>query len=1172
MAPISETKEDHSDDLDRIDAIWATFRLPVPIATEDKYDANHDGGDASSARHDDWLLEALDLLRLLRTMNQQYANPKAHAPRTTSRERRMGCQIALARSALARAERTLPAHDVDDDSNQVFYRNCHSLLRNLRNETEETCTKFQRWLDRRAAQQQHIPKERDLIYDIFLAPAPTTDEGDGSEPQLDDFSEDDEGDVYEGENAAPTPVQRQQPSRPTRQPQEDVDPVEFQRQQQELLEEELASMASRLKSSTLAMNKTLKTQTEELDEMEELAQTNLDQVADTTKKVEDRLAKKKGWKKRLATWSLIGTVVGTWVLCFMIMRTVPKRRIGETPNLFGRGGLFDRGVREGSRVWTKWQSYLLGEQVGPSGMPTSWEWERRRERAEQEDEERRWKIRQEQEWARQQQAQEAQRRRQQQRREERRQEQEEEEEEECEVLPDGTELCSNAKDEALAYDIAAERKRRRIEERMANAPTVEAVDHVEEEESTDESSDDDEESDHSSGNNDEEDPMGCIPHTEEMELHEEAVESLSKALSNLGKAMKEFPEGSRERINVSRQLDKLQSEHKKHATALQVQQNKARSAFWALEENRIKARDLRRALGSVSFCDGGAAEVGTEGEEPSSKSFKENDAQRYKRLEAERRRREEEGKEKFREEVRKAEEAQRRAEEEMERLERAREAAKVAKREEAAEQERAWSENAEARLENDERQEELRESEGRGKEGGGDPPREGEAKRPGQGGSASKAAKQREELERLRREQFEQRRLAAEQRRQEEDEARRLVKEEARLLMEEKRLAAEAARREEEERLKRERLEDELALANQRKKQEEEARRLAAEQARLEAERLEQRRLAAEAAKQAELEKLEQERILAERRKNEEEAQRLAEEEAERLEQERLAAEQAELERLEQERIWAELREKEEEARRLAEEEASRLEQERLAVEAAKQAELEKLEKERILVEQRKKEEQEARKLAEERARMKAEQLELERLAAEAAKQAELERYRQRIEQERILAERRKKEEEEARRLAEEEAIRLEQEKLVAEEEKKAFQISAAKANAEAEARRAIELSKEIAADNAEFLPSDIRFAAGRLKNDLLAHYVMTSPETADTPDRSGWRPIHEAARAGNLAGVQLLVEAGCDLTSRTGRKGKGGTALWWAMQRFGEDHDVVRLLRSHGALEDGPS
>ena len=177
---------------------------------------------------------------------------------------------------------------------------------------------------------------------------------------------------------------------------------------------------------------------------------------------------------------------------------------------------------------------------------------------------------------------------------------------------------------------------------------------------------------------------------------------------------------------------------------------------------------------------------------------------------------------------------------------------------------------------------------------------------------------------------------------------------------------------------------------------------------------------------------------------------------------------------------------------------------------------------------------------AEETARLEAERLAQQRLAAEAAKQ----------EEERLAAE----------------AARLEAERRAAEEAKLERETKLKE-----EVREAIEHAKQLAADNPDFLPADVWFAAGRAKNDLLAHYISAAPDMVDTSDRGGWRPIHEAARAGNLAGIELLVSAGCDLTSRTGRTGKGGTALWWAIQRYGEDHEVVQLLRSHGALEDGP-
>lgn len=970
MAPITNSNEEEPSqqrEVDPLDALWAGFRLPVPLAAKAKGErpADERDGPSSSAQNDEWMLRALDLRRLLHTMGEQYANPKARnhlfLTATTSRERRMEGQISLAFSSLAKLERTFP----DVHETQVSYQNCHGILQKLKRDTEETCDKFRGWLDRHRQQRQGMPRERDLIYDIFLAPDTAEDEGCDGEGMLDEFSDDGEEDGTEdgadggdGNAHAPTSVQRQ-PSQPVR-PREEVDPVEFQKRQQEALEEELASMAERLKSSTLAMNATLQTQTKDLGEMEELAQTNLDTVAATTKKVEDRLTKKRGWRKTLVTWSLIATVLGTWVLCFMVMRTVPKRKVGKINVNVGRvregaARLFHNAKQGGGLLWETLEETLENyfgekqEEVGPSGMPVSWE--RGRARKEAEDRERRRKFgreaREEEERRR---AERARREQQRPKHQQEQQQQQKREGGECEVLADGTQVCTGSKDEALAREIAAERRRRRIEERMANAPIVEAVEHVEEEGPN---SVEEEEKRRTPIEGRGSDPMGCVPPTKGMSIHEEALEWLTKSLSTLEAMRDEVPENTERSAQLLQQLETIRGEHKNHASLLEVERNKARSAFWAERSIRVRARDLKRSLGSVEFCEGGAK---------------------------------------------------------------------------------------------------------------------------GEGGE------------------------------------------------------------------KRERLERERRFTERRKKEEEEARRLAENQDKIKTERAEQERLAAEAAKQAELDRLEKERNTAEERKKDEEAAR------------RLAEKQARLD-------------------------AEQLERERLAAEVAKQADLERLETERIFAEQRKKEDEEARRLAEKQAKLEAERLERDRLAAEAAKEAKLKMVeRERTERERIIAERRKIEEE-ARRLAEEEARleieRLIQERLAAERAKaeaKLRQTSVARSNAAAEAQHATERSKEIAsAVDPDFLPSDVRSAAGRAENDRLAYYLVAQPETADAPDRSGWRPLHEAARAGNLGGVQLLVEAGCDLASRTGRTGKGGTALWWAIQRFGEDHDVVRLLQSHGAREDGP-
>ena len=985
---IEEEKKSY-DDLEQLDALWANFRLPIPIPVAS--DGKYGSGDDPSCGHDVWLLELLDLLRLLDTMDRQYANIDEDQNRARA-SRVMNSRMALAYSTLSRVERTCPfsprAHEnkADEDSDRIIQQSL-ILVQKARNHTEKTCAKLQRWLDRPSShraqwhQNNQVPQERDFIHDIFFAPATPEDESD----PLDKFSLDGGEDVYE-ETVARTDflVQgstndslRQQSIEPSRiPPPKELDPVEFQKQQQELLEEELASMASRLKSSTLAMNATLQTQTKELDDMEHLAQKNLDQVTDTTKKVEARLAKQRGWKKQLVVWSMIGTVIGMWVLCFVVMRTVPKRKIGKI-NLFGR-------FRERKKRFVDtWERYISKYDDSEMSRDEETQWQEQQSR---------WQKWGQGNWQRQQEQHRAL--------------------QECEVHSDGTQTCYDAQDvrgriNAVAHEIAAERKRRRIAENMANAPTVDAVksDYAAHEEESirdavchDESSDDDQDRPHIS-----DDPMGCIEPTKEMMKHQTEVDSLRVALNQLENALDRVPVGSTERLQMSMEKDELQSELKNLKSAFALERNKAKSMYWADRTNRINAKDQGRALGSVPFCEGEVMVGGF--------SKHEEDIEQEYIL----------------------------TERSKDNEEQARLAANRQEQEKLIKQaELEWLEK-----------------------------RRIETERSKQKRLAEEALIEVEILEHER--------LAAVMK-QERVFADQTQKDKEAAQLEEERLAAEA------DRLKQEKPADE---------------------ARLEAERLENERLAAEAARQAEFERFERERLAAEVAKLEEE--RLAAE-AERSKQEKLA----EVARLE----------------------AERLENERPAAEAARQAEFERLERERLAAEAAKVEEERLAAEAERSKQAKLDRLEKERLAAvEVTKQAEFER--------------------------------LERERLAAEEAKKRL---------EKETKEAIDLAMQVAADKTDFLSSDVRFAAGRLKNDLLAHYISVAPEMVEHSDKSGWRPIHEAARAGNLVGIQLLVSAGCDLTSRTGRKGNGGTALWWAIQRFGEDHDAVKLLRYHGALDAGPA
>jgi len=817
-----------------LETVWSTFQLPIPIISKDTY--------INDGPYDEWLFQALDLLRLLHTMNEQFNTQYTNAAQSNSISQRMKSQMKLACTLLEKVECTFPSlsqqqlaresnkADVMLQNNHMFQENAHHLLQKLQHDTNDTCARFQQWFDRHCSSQQQ--EERDLIYDMFLSTEDAYDNHHESSEELldDEFSDDGIIDVEDSSGSGQQQSQTQQYQKqqsirkqPPSTSRQEMDPTELQKQQQELLEAELSDMAKHLKNSTLAMNATLQTQTKDLDDMEVLAQTNLDQVTDTTKDVEKRLKRNKGWKKRIATWSLIGTVIGMWILCFMIMRTVPKRQIRETQfwtkSKVGLQKAWDRTII----FWDKIKPTMPLEEeeyddeyYDEYGGPQT-DYDIQEEMAEEEEEvvdKEKWVVwDSDDEYWYQQQKKKA------------------HTEAECEVLSDGTQICQETK-EAETNSFATENT--------------------------------------------------CIPISDGMLKEQSKLDTILFASEDISREIYTIPlkKGSTERVKLEAQMAKYDKELSKQKAIFEIEYDKALSEFWTNRANKVLARDRNRAMNSAPFC---------------TKSGRSYEDQVLMDRESHRR------------------------ELEKERLQ-----------------------------------------------------------------------KQQQKME------------------AEEEETRRKMKE-----------------MEQQQQAERQRIDE-----------------------------------------QAKLEKAEKERI--KQAKIDAENKRQADEVARRLE--------AENERLEAEKKEAKRREKE----RIERVEIERLEEERLA-EETRQVELEKVEQQ----------------------------------------QRELKRV-------------------------------LEQ--------------------AKADANKATTLASQMAEDGPGFVANDVRAAASDMnKNDLLAYYIASTPEWIDASDRRGWRPIHESARAGNLAGIELLISAGCDLSSRTGRTGNGGTALWWAIQRFGEDHSVVHLLRSHGALDIGP-
>lgn len=69
------------------------------------------------------------------------------------------------------------------------------------------------------------------------------------------------------------------------------------------------------------------------------------------------------------------------------------------------------------------------------------------------------------------------------------------------------------------------------------------------------------------------------------------------------------------------------------------------------------------------------------------------------------------------------------------------------------------------------------------------------------------------------------------------------------------------------------------------------------------------------------------------------------------------------------------------------------------------------------------------------------------------------------------------------------------------------------------------------------------------------------------TPDENGWLILHESSRIGDLEVLELVLEQGINVNTRT-NDDEGCTALAIAVDEFGDEHSVVELLKEYGGVE----
>lgn len=70
--------------------------------------------------------------------------------------------------------------------------------------------------------------------------------------------------------------------------------------------------------------------------------------------------------------------------------------------------------------------------------------------------------------------------------------------------------------------------------------------------------------------------------------------------------------------------------------------------------------------------------------------------------------------------------------------------------------------------------------------------------------------------------------------------------------------------------------------------------------------------------------------------------------------------------------------------------------------------------------------------------------------------------------------------------------------------------------------------------------------------------------------DHNGWRPLHEAARAGHADVVRYLLKEGAQVNERA-NDGEGGSPLWWAERKPKENAKTISVLKEHGGVSLAP-
>jgi DNA-directed RNA polymerase specialized sigma24 family protein len=185
---------------------------------------------------------------------------------------------------------------------------------------ERACARAQQAAEDRRRQDPNA--ENDLVKQIFFANRQSpqeTGQGEDDENDDDDESTSSQLDTFSEQTPSPSPN-----AATTNQRFSNASLEDLQKEQRNQIEQAIGQMAAQMKAEMSRIHETLRNQTEDLDDMEDLAADNVQKVSEVADDVKHHVSA--SWSRTIGTWTMIFVMLGAFLFCLVTIQMAPKRK------------------------------------------------------------------------------------------------------------------------------------------------------------------------------------------------------------------------------------------------------------------------------------------------------------------------------------------------------------------------------------------------------------------------------------------------------------------------------------------------------------------------------------------------------------------------------------------------------------------------------------------------------------------------------------------------------------------------------------------------------------------------------------------------------------------------------------------------------------------------------